>query len=662
VEKITQGEIVWRPAKELVDNSRLMGLIRELGASDYEDLNAKALEHPAWFWDGLLGYLGCRFYRPYDKVMDTSRGLPWTRWCVGGTTNAYLNCIEKHKGTPTWDRPYLEWEGEDGRTRTLSYAEFDHEAGRLAAALRALGVKRGDVVGLFLPMIPEVFVAFFACAKIGAVNMPLFSGFGPAPIAERINEAKARLVITADGTWRRGQAAAMKAVLDEAAAKTPSLEAVIVVEHMAGEVALEMRPGRDHPWGELVAAQNAAPETEELPAEAPLTLAFTSGTTGKPKGIIQTHVGFVTKIALDIPLMTDFTDRDCFFWLSDFGWMVGALQAVAPSFMGGRLVVAEGAPDYPEPDRFWRLIEAYGVTHFGIAPTAARGVMRYGPEPVEKHDLGSLKVMIIAGEPATPDAWHWLFEVVGGKRLPIINVTGGTEIGCSIATGTILHPLKPCAFNGPSLGSGAAVFDDRGQPVRRGEVGELVLRAPSIALTKGFWGEGGEARYLETYWQDFPDVWRHGDFACIDEDGFWYLLGRSDDTIKVAGKRIGPPEIEALVMATGKVADVAAIGLPDAARGSAIGLIAVPAADVDADEQLRDDLVAAVIAGMGRSYRPREVHFVAELPKTRSMKVMRRVIRSVLLDEPAGDLSALVNPRSMDHLRAIRDGLPKGSG
>ncbi len=654
---ITRGEIVWRPSRELVENSRLTGLIRALGARDYEDLNAKALEHPAWFWDGLLRYLGCRFYRPYDRVMDESLGKPWTRWCVGGTTNAYLNCIEKHKGTPVWERPYIEWEGEDGRRRSLSYRAFDREAGRLGAALRALGVKRGDVVGLFLPMIPEVFVAFFACAKIGAINMPLFSGFGPAPIAARLNEAQARLVITSDGTWRRGKPSAMKAVLDQAAAETPSLEAVIVVDHMAGEVSLDMTAGRDHWWHELVAAQNAAAETEELPAEAPLTLAFTSGTTGKPKGIIQTHVGFVTKIALDLALMTDFREDDCFFWLSDFGWMVGALSAVAPSFAGGRLVVAEGAPDHPDPDRFWRLIAAHRVTHFGIAPTAARGVMRHGRELVEKHDLGSLKVMITAGEPATPDAWHWLFEVVGGKRVPIINISGGTEIGCSIVTGTIVHPLKPCAFNGPSLGSGAAVFDERGQAVRPGEVGELVLTAPSIGLTKGFWGADGEARYLETYWRDFADVWRHGDFACIDEDGFWYLLGRSDDTIKVAGKRTGPPEIEALAMATGKLAEVAAIGLPDAVLGSAIGLIAVPKEEVDPDQRLRDELTAAVVAGMGRAFRPREIHFVPDLPKTRSMKVMRRVIRAVLLDDPAGDLSALVNPESMDYLRAIKQGL-----
>ena len=649
------SEIVWRPGKERVEASRLTALIRQMGAADYHDLYRRSLDDPGWFWDGLLKFLEIRFYQPYDTVLDTSRGKAWADWCVGGTTNLYLNCLEKHRDTLVWHQPFIEWQGEDERSRTLSYADFDAEVNQLAAALIELGVGAGDVVGLYLPMIAEVYVGFFACAKIGAVNMPLFSGFGPSPIATRLNEGNVKVVVTADGTWRRGFASPMKAALDEAIGEAPSVEAVIVVDHMAGEVALEMKAGRDHWWHDLVAGQRAPVATAELPAEAPLTLAFTSGTTGKPKGIIQTHVGFLTKVALDLDLMLDFTAEDCFFWLSDFGWMVGALTAVTPSYAGGRLLVAEGAPDRPRPDRFWQLIEDYQVTHFGIAPTAARAAMSLGRELADQHDLSSLKVMISGGEPATPDAWQWLFEVVGGGRLPIINISGGTEIGCSIVTGATVLAQKPCAFNGPSLGSGAAVFNDNGQPVAPGEVGELVMTQPSIGLTKSFWGPGGDERYLETYWQDFPDTWRHGDFAAIDEDGYWYLLGRSDDTFKIGGKRTGPAEIEALVVATGKVAEVAVIGLPDERAGEVICILAVPKQGHDGDD-LGPALSAAVVAGMGRAYRPRHIHLVADLPRTRSMKIMRRLIRAVLLDQPSGDTSALANPEALAHLEEIKVG------
>lgn len=655
MEWIEAGKVVWRPSPELVEGSQLMALIRQTGADSYEDLQEKSMADPAWFWDNLLRFLDMRFYQPYDRVMDISGGKPWTMWCLGGSTNAYLNCIDKHKDTAVWDSPYLHFNGENGDRLSLSYREFDSEVCRLANALKQLGIGIGDVVGLYLPMIPEVFMTFFACAKVGAIGMPLFSGFGPAPIAVRLQESAARAVVTADGTWRKGQPSEMKSVLDEALADAPDIQTVIVVDRMRGSVPVAMQDGRDHWWADLVTPQQGECATEELPAETPLTLAFTSGTTGKPKGIIQTHVGFVTKIALDVDLTTDFRTGDCYFWLSDFGWMVGAMSAVTSAYMGGALVVAEGAPDFPDAGRFWRLIAKYGVTHFGIAPTAVRGAMRFGSEMVREHDLSSLKVLMTAGEPATPDAWNWLFKVIGDSKLPIINITGGTEVGCAIVTGTVIHDLKPCSFSGPSLGSGAAVFDDTGQPIAPGQVGELVMTQPSIGLTKGFWGEGGRERYLEAYWQDYPDVWRHGDFALIDEDGFWYLLGRSDDTIKVAGKRTGPAEIEALAMATGKIEEAAVIGLPDQMSGSVIGLIVIPKAQFASDNALKADLSAAVVEGMGRAYRPREIHFVPDLPRTRSMKVMRRVIRSVLLDEPAGDLSALSNPEAKVYLEAIRE-------
>ncbi|MBT3703184.1 MAG: AMP-binding protein [Alphaproteobacteria bacterium] len=650
---VETSEITWRPSKPHIDASQLTGFIREMGADDYHDLGGKAESNPAWFWDGLLKYLDIGFYQPYEDVMDVSRGKAWTNWCVGGTTNAYLNCIEKHSDTSVWEDVFIEWQGEDERVRTLTYQAFDIEVNRLAGALKELGVKPGDVVALYLPMIVEVYVAFFACAKIGAISMPLFSGFGPGPIASRLNDSGARVIIAADGTWRRRKAEPMKPILDDACIDAPAVEAIIVVGHMMENVNVAMMEGRDHWWHDLTVGQTGFVDTVELPAEAPLSLAFTSGTTGKPKGIVQTHIGFVTKIALDLNLMTDFTGQDSFFWLSDFGWMVGAMSAVVPSFAGGRLIVAEGAPDHPRSDRFWHLIEKYKISHFGIAPTAIRGAMALGCELVENHDLSSLKAIITAGEPATPDTWKWMFEVVGKSKIPIINLSGGTEIGCSIVTGTTILPLKPCAFNGPSLGSGAAVFDPDGEPIIAGRVGELVLTQPSIGLTKSFWGKGGDERYLETYWNDYPDTWRHGDFAMIDEDGYWYLLGRSDDTIKVGGKRTGPAEIEAIIMSTGEAREVAVVGLPDERSGEAICVIAIPAISTD-PLVLKGRLSQAVVSKMGRAYRPAHVHLVSDLPRTRSMKIMRRLIRSVLLDLPPGDLSSLANPEALDLLGEIK--------
>ncbi|MFO1190320.1 MAG: AMP-binding protein [Alphaproteobacteria bacterium] len=656
----TTGEFVWRPTPEAVDKSRMMALVRSLGCKTYDEMLAKAEKDPEWFWGGAIKAIDFRFYKPYTRVMDGTRGKPWTDWFIGGTTNAYLNLIEKHKGTPVWNAPALAFEGEDGRQRSYTYAELDAEAGRLANALKALGVKTGDVVGLFLPMIPEVFISWYAVARIGAIAMPLFSGFGPEPIAVRVNESKAKVIICADGTWRRGVPGAMKSVLDQAAKEAPSIEKVICVRHLGDTPGGEKLDtpwveGRDLWWHDFVARQSSDVKTAELPAESPLTLIFTSGTTGKPKGVIQTHVGFISKIAIDVTTCCDIQQGDRIFWLSDFGWMVGTLVATATTYVGGSVFTAEGAPDYPDQGRFWRLIQNHKVTHFGIAPTAARGVMRYGVEEPAKYDLSSLKGLITAGEPSTPDEWGWLFEHICKKKLPMYNISGGTEIGSSIVTCTSIQPMKPCGFSGTAPGAAAAVFNENGERIKPGEVGELVVMQPNPAMTKGFWGPDGKDRYLDAYWRVYPDVWRHGDFATIDKDGAWFLLGRSDDTLKISGKRTGPAELEGILMETGKLAEVAVIGLPDSLKGEAVGVVGVPAKGVTVNDALVNEISNALVAGMGRSYRPREVHFVADLPKTRSLKIMRRLIRAILLDQSPGDTSSLVNPEALSLLRALKE-------
>ncbi len=644
----THDRFVWEPSREVLDATTLAAFLREHRLPDYEALLARADAEPQWFWDALLRFFEVQFYRPYTQVLDTSAGIPWASWCVGGETNLVLNCLDRHRGTPTWERTAIVWEGEDGKQRSLSYAELDAETARLAGALRSLGLGRGDVIALYMPMVPEVAAAFFAIAKIGAIVMPLFSGFGPQPLIDRLNDGGAKAAITVDSTSRRGIRVAMKSVLDEAAAQAPSLKTIVVLRHRGGDVA--MRPGRDVWWQDAVAAQPSDAPTEVLPADSVVMLMYTSGTTGRAKGTVHTHCGVIGKNLLDMGLCVDLKSGDRLMWLSDMGWVAGPKIIVSGPLLGATLVLAEGAPDYPDPGRQWRLIEQHRVTMLGTVPTAVRQAMRQAPEAVERYDLGSLRATITAGEPWDGEAWNWFFDHVCKRRIPILNYGGGTECGGAILIGSFHCPLKPCAFGGPVPGSGADIVDAEGRPCAPGEIGELVLRRPSIGLTRGLWRD--PQRYLESYWQQIPGVWVQGDLARRDADGLWYLLGRSDDTIKIAGKRTGPAEIESVLLEAGLVAEAAVVGLPDPITGSALACICVPMANAKDNEQLCAEIIALVATRFGAPYRPKRVLLVSDLPKTRNQKIMRRVVRAVLSGTELGDLSSLVNPDCIDELRA----------
>ena len=580
---------------------------------------------------------------------SASRGAPWTRWCVGGTTNVVLNALDRWRGTPTYDKPALVWEGEDGARRDFSYREMDREVCRCAGALRALGLGRGDVVALYLPNVPEAMIAMLAISKIGAIAMPLFSGFGADAMLARLELGGAKALVAVDGTSRRGKPVDAKAIVDEAAAQAPSLRHVIVCRRAGNPVA--WNEGRDHWWHELLAAQPDQAPTEEMDADDPYLLVFTSGTTGKPKGVVHAHAGFPAKIVMDLALCMDFKPRDRLLWMSDMGWVVGPLIVYATPIVGGTLVLAEGAPNFPDPDRMWRLIAEHRVSYLGIAPTTARTFIAQGSEPWKKYDLSTLRVMASSGEPWTPQAWWWLFERVGARRVPLLNFSGGTEM-MGILACCLLRPLKPCAFNTPVPGTGADVVDDAGHSVPPGAVGELVMRRPVMGLTRSLWQD--DARYLANYWSTWENVWHHGDFASRDGDGHWYIHGRSDDTLKIAGKRTGPAEIEALAMQTGRLAEAAAIGVPDPIKGSALVLVCVAKPDVDANAALQEDLARAVTHGLGTPFKPKAVLLVGDLPKTRNLKIMRRVIRAAYLGENPGDLSSLVNPESIEEIRARR--------
>ena len=640
---------VWTPPPELVAQSNLTAFLQSTGQSDYDALAAKAEVNPAWLMDEVFKFCDVRFYRRYDAMLAVSRGEPWARWCVGGTTNIVLNCIDKHRDTPVWEQTFLVWEGEDkGEQRTLTYREFADDVDRLALALRKLGIGKGDVVAIYMPNLPETFAAFFAILKIGAIAMPLFSGFGPAPIKSRLNHGEAKAVITANGTWRRGAAAPLKSVLDEALREAPSVKHVIVAERTGLGLDTPMRRGRDHWWHETAQDGGEPVATAEMQAEDPAILLYTSGTTGEPKGCIWTHIGFIgSMVTRDVIICGDYKGSDRFFFFSDMGWMVGAMCACIPSFAGGSLLVAEGTPDYPDTGRFWRLIQEHKVNYLGVSPTIVRSLMRYGNE-VEKYDLSSLRITTSGGEAWTETPWRWFFKHVCKSKLPIINISGGTEVGGCIFTGTPNHPMNPGSFSRPALGVGADIVDMSGKRVPDGEVGELVLRHTSIGLTKSLWK--ADERYIENYWSAIPGLWVHGDFAMRGHDGLYYILGRSDDTIKISGKRTGPAELEGILIGTGKLAEAAVFGIPHPVKGSTIVCACVPMPGAS-DKGLAEELSSALVRGMGSSYRPEKVLLVDDLPRTRNMKIMRRVLRAIFENKDPGDLSSLANPEAIEHIK-----------
>ena len=635
-------------------SSQLARFLARHGLDNYEALLERADADPEWFWRAVMEFHRLHFYRPFQQLLDVSDGPQWARWCTGGTTNLAYNCLDRTIAAGRGAHPAIEWVGENGEERVLCYEELRSLARRAAAGLEALGCREGDVVGMYLPMIPETVAVYLAIVSIGAIALPMFSGFGAPAVADRLRDAGARAVVAADCTWRRGKRLEMLPVIEEAAGQVPTLKDVVVVRRHPGE-GQAPRPAsgalRLTDWETLV-HREARRLPAELPAEAPAMIVYTSGTTGRPKGTVHTHGGFMTKVALDFGLVMDLQPSDRLLWMSDMGWLTGPVLAVAVPLVGATMVLAEGVPDYPRPGRLWQLVQERRISFLGVAPTMIRAFMQQQPQTISDYDLSSLRLTAATGEPWTPEAWIWLREHAGHGRVPLLNYSGGTEIGGGILAGTVLHPdLPPCAFAGPIPGMGAAVLDEAGRPAGPGQVGELVLKKPSIGLTRGFWND--RERYLESYWSKIPGVWVHGDFASIDAQGYWYIHGRSDDTIKIAGKRTGPAEIEAALLGTGKIAEAAAVGLPDAIKGAAVVCICVPARGVAPGAALIEQLREAVAAALGASFRPKTVLFATDLPKTRTLKIMRRLVRSVLLREGTGDLSGLVNPQALEELQAL---------
>src|SRR5438094_6217566 len=556
--------------------------------------------------------------------------------------------LYKYAGTATDERIAIKSEGEDETTRTLTYKELREQVNKMATALHSLGLGRGDAIGVLMPMAPEIVVAMLAIIKIGGIFLPLFSGFGAAAIVSRLKDADAKALFTAGGTYRRGKFCAMKLVADEAASQIPTLRHLIVLNR-AGEWVVEDLKADTGPLTKLGGPFDEEP-TERTSAEAPMMIIYTSGTTGKPKGAVHTHCGFPIKSAQDMWQGLDLHEDETLSWMTDMGWMMGPWEVFGTLLLGATMMLYDGAPDFPGPDRVWSLVDRHKVTALGVSPTLIRALRRHGDEIVHQHDLSSLCKFASTGEPWNPDPWMWLFQNVGRGKLPIINYSGGTEISGGIVMGNVLSPMKPCAFSGPLPGMAADVIDEDGKSVRR-QVGELVIREPWIGMTRGFWRD--RERYIEIYWSRFPETWVHGDWAAIDDDGLWYILGRSDDTIKIGGKRVGPAEVESVLVAHPQVSEAAAIGVPDPIKGEALVCFCVLKTDVNGDVELANELKNNLARNLGKALAPRDVIFVTDIPKTRNAKVMRRVVRAAYIGEKLGDTSALENPAALDEIRRV---------
>jgi acetyl-CoA synthetase len=633
--------IVWRPSADLVESSNVARFMRTHGISTPDELRERSVRDVEWFWDAVVRDLDLEFETPYRRVLDISEGVPWARWFTGGRLNLAHTCLDRW-ASRTPDALAVIWEGEEGVLRSVSYRELRETTDRLANALRSLGVRERDAVGIFMPMAPETVAAWYACAKLGAISLPIFSGFGAQAVAARLDDAGAKVLITADGSLRRGREVDMRAVAGEAAAASPSVTNVLVWPRLAGSNATTE-------WNELLDAQPPEFETEVLDAEHPLFIGYTSGTTGRPKGAVHVHGGFLVKIAEEVAYQVDLRAGETLFWVTDLGWIMGPWEIVGAGALGATVFLSEGAPDHPGPDRLWDLVERHPITTLGVSPTLIRALIPSGVDHVRRHDLSSLRILASTGEPWNPEPYRWLFEEVGGGRLPIINLSGGTEVGACFLSPHPVDELKPCTLRGPALGMDVEVWGAGGRPVAQGEVGELVCKQPWPSMTRGIWGD--RERYLETYWSRWPDVWVHGDWASVDEDGFWFLHGRSDDTLSIAGKRLGPAEVESVLASHPDVVESAAVGIPDEVKGESLWCVVVLRSGVDQDAARAAELSRLVASAFGKAFMPARVVFAPDLPRTRSAKIVRRAVRAAISGEDPGDLSSLENPGALNEIR-----------
>jgi acetyl-CoA synthetase len=679
--------VAWQPSEDVIKRARLTEFMRQTGTQTFDEVYQRSIDDVEKFTADVLQFLDIKFDPPYEKLLDTSKGIEWAQWCKGGGLNITEMCLDRWQAGETKDQPAVIWEGEDGKTGQVTYAELLNQVENCGAGLRANGLGKGDAIGIHLPMAIETVVALLAIDRIGAIAVPVFSGYGIDAIASRLNAVKAKALFTCDGFYRRGKFFNAFEIAEQAIANSPTVKNVFVVKGSSESISYHLSSIIYSEFDELCKSGDKTSPEPTL-AEDPLIILYTSGTTGVPKGIAHTHCGFPIKAAQDMAFGTDVGRGTRISWYTDLGWMMGPWLIYGALINGATIVIYDGAPDFPAPDRMWEFCAKHKVEILGISPTLVRALSGCGDELPKKHDLSSLRAFASTGEPWNPAPWWWLFEKVGDSKLPIINYSGGTEISGGILMGNPLLPIKPCSFPAPCLGIDADILDEQGNSAPDGAVGELVIKKPWIGMARGFWHE--PERYLDTYWRRFPGIWVHGDWALRDGEGHWYILGRSDDTLKVAGKRVGPAEVESLLVAHDLVTEAAVIGVPDELKGTAMvafcvltkegadSLSSPPYKEGVAEgrgaspsessppfeggvrlqpgggyKDLEAELKALVARDMGKPLAPSRIHFVSALPKTRNAKVMRRVIRSAYLGEDPGDLSALENPRAVEEIKSF---------
>ncbi|HEV2802347.1 MAG TPA: acetate--CoA ligase [Pyrinomonadaceae bacterium] len=641
IESVLHEERVFPPAESFSRGAHIKSL------SDYEELRAEAESAPEAFWARMAEEI--HWFKRWDTVLKWD--APHAEWFVGGRTNISYNCLDRHLETWRRNKAAIIWEGEPGEQRTLTYLQLHREVCRFANVLKRMGVVAGDRVALYMPLVPELAIAMLACARIGATHSIIFGGFSSTAIVDRVNDAGCRVVVTADGAWRRGTEVKLKETVDAALKSTPTVEHCIVVRRTGSKV--NMRAGRDHWWHELVETVSTDCPPAELDSEHPLFILYTSGTTGKPKGILHTTAGYLLWAHLTTKWVFDLKDEDTYWCTADIGWVTGHSYVVyGPLSNGATTLMYEGAPNWPEPDRFWRIIERHRVQIFYTAPTAIRAFIKWGEQWVLKHDLSSLRLLGTVGEPINPEAWMWYREVVGGGRCPIVDTWWQTETG-----GIMISPLpgatptKPGSATKPLPGIEVDIMTKTGEPVTEGAGGYLVIKRPWPAMLRTLWGD--DERYRKAYWSEIEGVYFAGDGARRDQDGYYWIMGRVDDVINVSGHRLGTMEIESALVSHEAVAEAAVVARPDEIKGSGIVAFVTLEGSRQTSEELKEELRRHVTREIGALARPDEIRFTDALPKTRSGKIMRRLLREIASSGAvAGDTTTLEDFSVLEKLRA----------
>jgi acetyl-CoA synthetase len=617
--------------------------------AQYDEISRRAAADREGFWAGVAEEL--HWFRKWDTVLEWNP--PFAKWFVGGKTNISYNCLDRHLAGPRRTKPAILWEGEPGDKRTFTYEELHAAVCRAAGALRSLGVETGDRVALYMPMVPELAIAMLACARIGATHSIVFGGFSADALRDRISDAQARLVITADGGWRRGSPLALKQIVDDAVAQTPSVEKVLVVKRVGDALEINWKEGRDVWWDDAMASAEPVTDAPQLDAEHPLFILYTSGTTGKPKGVVHTTGGYMTQTYITTKWVFDLREEDVYWCTADIGWVTGHSYIVyGPLINGATIVMYEGTPNTPDFDRFWKIVEDYKVTILYTAPTAIRTFMKWGDEHPAKHDLSSLRLLGTVGEPINPEAWMWYRRVIGGDRCPIVDTWWQTETGAIMLTpipGAIT--TKPGSATLPFPGTDVDVVDTDGNPTAANEGGLLVIRKPWPGMLRTIHGD--PERYKEQYWARFEGRYYFaGDGARRDEDGYLWVMGRIDDVMNVSGHRIGTMEVESALVSHRAVTEAAVVGRPDEIKGQAVAAFVTVGPGVEASEELKQELRAHVAKEIGSFARPDDLRFTDALPKTRSGKIMRRLLRDIASGrEGDGDTTTLEDYTVLAKLR-----------